>query len=277
MKQLRGVAADLGLTLNDMLAADLFLTIADWNSRLRKRTSRRCFRVMIPFDLREPEDYATPATNLAAYTFLKRLPRELLDEQHLLASIRDDTARIKHYRLGTVFADVNYSLERVPAIRRWLLDLNLCTATAVLSNVGDPARRFTARFPRQKGSVVCGNLVLEGISGAPPIRRHTRVAISLFSYRRELTVSVRTDPFLYTDNENREFLMAYVQQIARRLPARPRCLDSPLPRAIASARPAELQPPTESFASTTATAPPYAVVNNGNGRHPHHHGFSPVT
>jgi hypothetical protein len=180
---------------------------------------------MVPVDLRDADDYATPATNLAAFTFLKRYPKSLDDEPQLLASVRDDMARIKHYRLGTLFADANYSLEKAPAVRRWLLDLNLCTSTAVLSNVGDPAKRFTARFPRRKGAVVCGNLELKRITGAPPIRRHTRASLSVFSYCRELTVTVRTDPFYFDERDNRAFLDTYIAQIAKRIDREPEDID----------------------------------------------------
>lgn len=270
MKRLRGVAADFGVTLNDMLLADLFLTIADWNGMRQPKPSRRCYRIMVPVDLREAEDYATPATNLAAFTFVRRYTQGLADPGRLLATIRDDTARIKHYRLGTVFADVNYSLERAKPIRRWLLDLNLCTSTAVLSNVGDPAKRFTARFPRQKGAIVCGNLVLKRITGAPPIRRHTRASLSVFSYRRELTLTVRTDPFFFTESENREFLAAYVRQIAKRLGHEPQDVDAEWggfaapSGADASGSPPQSLPSRDG--SLGATPEAINTVSTGNGR-----------
>jgi hypothetical protein len=78
-----------------------------------------------------------------------------------------------------------------------------------LSNVGDPSKRFTARFPRKQGRVVCGNLTLQHVSGVPPLRAQTHATLAIFSYRRELTISVRCNPYLFDEKATKAFLDMY--------------------------------------------------------------------
>jgi hypothetical protein len=211
-EQLRDAAMQQGAMLNDLLLVELFLALRDWNVR-KTGSSGRKLRVMMPTDLRTTDDYETPAVNKVAYTFLNRTPRELDRPDDLLQSIRRQTLEIKNERRGVRFADMLAGGFGVKGLMPLLLSYPFCMATTILSNVGDPSRRFTARFPRSKGRVVCGNLVLEEITGAPPLRRKTRATISAFAYNRRLTLSARCDPFTFAPADTQEFLNLYAGRL----------------------------------------------------------------
>ena len=80
----------------------------------------------------------------------------------------------------------------------------------VLTSMGDESRRWSARFPRHEGRVVCGNLTLEEIVGAPPLGRGTRAAIAVGGYRGRLTVCLRCDPFAFDTEDARGFLRVFM-------------------------------------------------------------------
>ena len=205
---LRAYAAKQGAMLNDLLMAEMFRTIIRWND-LHGSRSHRWLRIMMPSDLRSTEDYAMPASNMTSYTFLARKRRQCGDAAQLIRGIREETGKIKHDRLGTRFADGITLAEYRPEIFRALLNRNWCMATTTLSNVGDPSRRFTAKFPRQQGRVVCGNLILDKVSGVPPLRKQTHATLAIFTYRRQLTISVRCNPYLFDENATQAFLDMY--------------------------------------------------------------------
>lgn len=207
--QLRLVAARYGGMVNDLLLAEMFRTIATWNDSLGLRSSRRWLRIMMPADLREIQDYQMPAANMTAYTFLTRRRDACRDFGALLRSVCHDTGQIKCHRRGARFVDALVLSTYAPSVLPFLLRRDRCIATATLSNLGDPTRRFTARFPRCDGRIVCGNLVLEQVSGVPPLRHHTHVTLAIFAYRRRMTICVRCDPYQFTAEEAQRLLDMY--------------------------------------------------------------------
>jgi hypothetical protein len=223
--QLRDAAMQHGAMLNDLLLAELFLAARDWNVRKTGAQGRK-YRIMMPTDLRTTDDYETPAVNKVAYTFLNRTPRELERPEELLQSLRRETIEIKNERRGVRFADMLAGGFAVKGLMPLMLSFPFCMATAILSNVGDPSRRFTARFPRNKGRIVCGNLILEEIIGAPPLRRKTRATISAFAYNRRLTLSARCDPFTFTPADTQEFLDLYAARLQSHVAA-PKAVPGP--------------------------------------------------
>ena len=207
-ESLRAFAAKQGAMLNDLLMAEMFRTIIRWND-LHGSHSNRWFRIMMPSDLRDTEDYAMPASNMTSYTFLARRRHECTDATKLIRGIREQTGKIKHKRLGTRFVDAITLAAYRPKYFSALLNRDWCIATTALSNVGDPSKRFTARFPRKQGRVVCGNLILDHVSGVPPLRNQTHATLAIFTYRRQLTISVRCNPYLFDKQATLAFLDMY--------------------------------------------------------------------
>jgi hypothetical protein len=163
--------------------------------------------------MRESDDCEMPATNLTSYTFLTRKPRGWGSPQELLTSIQAETSRIKSQRLGTKFMSAVNWTSRRGKLLPYLAASNICLATAVLSNAADPSRRFTAKFRRDAGRIVCGNLVLESITGVPPLRPKTRATFSISQYMRRLTVSLRCDPSCFAMKDTARLLNLYIERL----------------------------------------------------------------
>jgi hypothetical protein len=216
-KTLRDAAGEHGVMLNDLLLAEMFQTVQQRNEQIEKRPTRGWLRIMMPYDLRDKCDYEMPAANMTSYTFITRRSHDCEDFDRLVRDIRDETARIKHGRLGTKFVDAITLAEHAPKFLRYLLGRDRCISSVILSNIGEPSRRFTARLPREKGKVACGNLVLNHISGVPPMRKRSHATWAIFTYAREMTICLRCDPLRFTAEQTEALLDLYMQRLARHL------------------------------------------------------------
>jgi hypothetical protein len=80
-----------------------------------------------------------------------------------------------------------------------------CRATATFSNIG---RTFTD-VPLERdevGRIRVGDLTLDAIENAPPIRRRSPISVAAVTYGGRLTFGFRFDPRYLTDDEAQAFL-----------------------------------------------------------------------
>ncbi len=215
-KLLREASSRLGVTLNDLLLAEIFRTMCDWNRR-HGSSRRERLRIMMPSDMRDKADYAMPAANMTSYNFITRGVKECDDLTALVKSIRDETARIKHEQRGRHFIDSIMSAKLVPGLLPFLLSGQRCLSTVTVSHMGDPTRRFLATFPRKNGKLVCGDVVLENMLGVSPLRPKTRAALSIVTLYRELTLNVRCDPHNMSITDSQQLLNMLVDHVASHL------------------------------------------------------------
>ena len=209
LTQLRNVATSQGATLNDLFLCKMFQTAHAWN---QGKSRGRKFRILVPADMRDGHDFEMPACNMTACTFITRKSSEITDDARLLELVRQDTAHIKSGGPQTWFINAITSGMNGRSLG-WFMRRNKCLATCVVSNAGDPARRFTCKLPKRRGKVSCDEFTLESISGVPPLRRKTRSTLSVSIYGRKLTISMRCDPFLFSEQESRELLSLFCDQL----------------------------------------------------------------
>jgi len=195
-------------TVNDLLLARLFQTIAEWNDPAPHE--RGTYRVLMPASLRGDGDAAMPAANVVALSFLARSIRDCRGDP--LPSVRAETARVKRTRRGLYFVRAIELAQAVCGRMPAALVAPRCYATVVLSNLGDVARVLLARFPDESGRLRAGDLLVEGILGAPPLRPATRASLFVTRYAGRLGLALRCDP--------RHFLAADVEALLARLVAR---------------------------------------------------------
>ena len=207
-------ATQLEIGINDLLIAALFKTLHEWNIQNRSTTNTGWLRIMMPTDMREAEDFGMPAANIVSYTFLTRSTREVQDLSSLGAGICLETALIKNERRGLLFGDTLGGAMRHRWMLPWMVSGKRCLATAVLSNAGDPTKRFTAKLQRDKGRIVAGDLILEDIVGVPPLRIRTHVTIAIITYLRKLSICIRCCPRQFSLDDARRLSNMYSQSIS---------------------------------------------------------------
>ena len=214
-QKLKKAAVENGYSVNDLLIAELFLTIHDWNQENPSWSWswRKRIRLSLPTDMRDQTDYATSAANLTALAFLTRHQKELNDSEELRASVRQEVLKIRNSRKGIDNLITLDTLSNLPFPALWLSTRATCCYSAVISNIGDPTRRMLNQFEKEKQQLIVGNLKLDLITGVPPMRPDTNLAVSIFSYRRLMTISFRCDPHLFDHQDTSDLLSIYTRRL----------------------------------------------------------------
>ncbi len=210
---LRRTAERAGATVNDLLLCDLFQTILQWNRQESQGSPRGWLRINVPTNLRRRADLRMPAANVMSFTFVDRRASDCHDTPALLESISADMDVIKSGRRGLYFIAQLALLGKIPGGMRLVLGRRRCYASAVLTNLGEAGKAFRVRFPRRDDKLVIGNLVLESLAGAPPLRELTRVGVAVATYAGQLTLSLLCDRRHFTREQSRRFLQMYLGRI----------------------------------------------------------------
>ncbi len=210
VRELRRISTSHGVTFNDVLLRDLFLTLQGWNEAHAEQGPRR-FRINVPTNLRARPDQFMPAANVLSFAFLTRDSVDCRDPRELLRSIHAETTRIKQLRLGLYFVGGLRFGCHIPGLVRWSLRRKGSFATAVLSYVGRVFVR--TRLPRQDGKLVCGNVVLQRVAGVPPVRPGTRASLAVILYGGSTSIHLRCDPHYFNAPQTQQLLGAYLDQI----------------------------------------------------------------
>jgi hypothetical protein len=215
IERLRDVARRFEVTLNDLLLRDMFMTIASWNSRWSKGPLGKWLRVLMPQNLRDANDDRMPAANMVGMSFLSRRPKACLDAARLLREIRDETEFVKRSRRALRFIRVIELIQSLCGGMPRALTDDRCFTTVALSNMGDVTRWFPASLAQGSDRVVAGDLVLEAISGAPPVRAKTSATLLLFRYAGQLIINLNCDPRLFASEHADELLSDYVERLVQ--------------------------------------------------------------
>ena len=211
-KRLRGLAAARSATLNDLLLHQLFLALADWNRAHGGVKDSTMFRIAMPINLRTAHHAGIPAACVMSYSFLDRRVSAIADETTLMNTVSGECRSIQKGALARGFIEIISAVAKYPLLLPAALRYTPCMTTAVLSNVGDPTRQFLAQVPRLDRRVSVGGLVLENMTGAPPIRRGTRASLGVSTYNGRLSISARTDPRLFAPGD---FFQDYTARLSR--------------------------------------------------------------
>lgn len=209
---LRRSASSSGVTVNDILLRDLFRTLRDWSRTAGQDPGRRHLRILMPHNLRQREDRAMPAANVMSFAFLTRPASDCDRAEELLRSIHQETELTRRYRLTLYFLG-SMGFVQSTGYFEWLMRRQFCFTTAVLTNLGNPTRRFVARLPRAGMQLEVGNLLLKEMTGGPPVRPLTRAVFSIFNNPQHLSISLKCDAGEYTSQDAGRLLNAYLARL----------------------------------------------------------------
>ena len=209
-RTLRLKSQEAGQTINDRLLQSLFASAYSWNERYGAIDDEKTFAVNMPMDLRQPENPVFSGINLVTNCSIHQATDKVNDRQWFANWLRTELMRIKYERHQSEFMQrLLYASENWEEAREEFEE-DKCHSTVVFSNAGDPTKRFYVNLPREKGKLRVGNLLLDDINGVPPLRKHTRATISVFTYRRELKICMRCDPFYFNHEDGKAFLDHYI-------------------------------------------------------------------
>lgn len=210
---IKRAAAVKGVTPNEIYILSMYQTLQRWNRECGRNVKSERYRVGIPVGLRTHRHADSPAANVLSYMFLTKRSRDVNDPDRLLQSIhvmsqdilRGGDSGLIPWSLGWV--------RRVPGLLSTIVSLPIRFCTAMLSNVSDVRRQLRCRFPLKRGRVVAGNVTLEGLLGAAPIRPGTYLGLSLGTYAKRLFINLNCDPSRFSAEDAGLLADMFVSQI----------------------------------------------------------------
>ena len=209
---LNSEATRLGVTSNELLALAMFQALYAWNTHHGRNASQEVFRIALPATVRTPMHDDCPAANIVSYILLTCRGCQIEDTASLLKFIAAESRQVLNGRgTGLVLLSIEAAC-LLPGVM-WLLRLPLRLATTVLANVGDVKRQLRNRFPLRLGKCVAGNVSLDYLWGAAPVRRGTHVATSVGKYAGRLIINLNCDPHFFTADEAEEFADSFLNHL----------------------------------------------------------------
>jgi hypothetical protein len=204
-------AKALGVTLNDLLARELFLTLGWWRQRHAPGQPDGWLRLCVPMNLRTAAQDQLPAANVVSMVFLDRRNRDLRDPQRLLASLHDQMQRIKRLQLGPTFVRSVGLCRRWPGLLERMCRARRCLATVVFTNLGILFQRCP--LADRGGPVAVDGLVLQDMDLLPPLRPLTCAAFTAWSYARRLYFTLHYDPRVLAEHQARELIDGLIDRL----------------------------------------------------------------
>lgn len=185
---IRSRARDLKCTVNDLLLFFLFKTLSAWNRKLGKIWLKT--RIALAVSLRQEGDQHQSAVNIVSMVFLDKTHRQV-QSPLLLKQIVDETTDVKLNRMGLTLPRVMRFLGRFPYAILIFMRFPLCSATAVLTNLGSSLSN--SPIMTNEGCLRVGNLILKSYELLPPVRPKTTASFAINYYAGELSITIRYD------------------------------------------------------------------------------------
>lgn len=208
---LRKVAARDGAWLNDLLARELFLALAEWRARWNVPGDDEWLRLMIPMNLRTPADSRLPAASLASFVCLDRRRQDFEDSEHLLQGIHKEMSVAVDRQRGFTFVFSCGLVNLIPGRLKAHIRKSRCQVSTVLTNLGKCFAR--SPLPRRGGRLVVGDATLEGFDSAAPIRPYTCASFAATTYANRLTITLHYDPRPLTGPQAADLLTTFLTRL----------------------------------------------------------------
>jgi hypothetical protein len=228
---LRRSAAAHSATLNDLILAVMFRAIRWWNEQQGRPADREWYRLYVPVNLREPRHEGIPASNLASCVMVTRRGGETRDAARFAQHVSAHMSRLVGHRHELAWLGVASAVCRIPGLLTVMTPL-APRSTAIVTNVGELKRRFRTRFAVRDGLCVAGDILIEDLTSAAPLRRGSHASLSLSTYAGGLTLNLALQSDLFSREDCRvllQWLCVDLTEIARPHLPSTAVIDAPVP------------------------------------------------
>lgn len=209
--RLRHAAEARSATLNDVVVAATMRAIVAWNADAGAPS--RPVRINMPTNLRAPGS-RKPAANEMSYAFLDRTPAACSSYEALVESLASTSRWIQATRATQQFLDTLSLCCRIPGLMAVITRLPICFSTAVVSNVGNVVGRMRTTAPIRDGHLCPADLTITRVTGVPPLRPLTRIAVGVTTYCGAMTVSVMAAPDIFSPAARQELTERIQREIS---------------------------------------------------------------
>lgn len=211
VSRLSQIAKLAGVTFNDLLVREFLRALRSWNELATGRPLEGKLSLIVPINLRDAVDEDQPAVNIVGMVPIYRDAKALADPRKLLRWLSREMTYFKRLRLGVEFSNVIAVIEWWFGSLKPLLDMDRCNTTAIFSNVG---RVFSdSPLPREGERLRVGDMLLESVESAPPVRPHTPISFTTLSYQGSLSIVMNYSRLAMTAQSARQIVDHVAEQL----------------------------------------------------------------
>ncbi len=217
-ESLKARASELGVTVNDLIAVELFTSIKRWQSRQEIVSEGSHFRITIPINERTLRHRRMPGCLHCTMISLDRRPGQIsIDSanepfKNLVQQVHHEIETVRDWRLSLTFWSTLHLFRRLGGIKHWFAT-NKCRSTCVLTNLGQLSQRL--RLPtNEQGQMMVAGIPLIDAELAAPVRYGTAAAFSVFIYQRRLNIAMNYDRTSLTREAANDLLNILKQQLS---------------------------------------------------------------
>lgn len=193
-----------GVSINDLLMRDVFLTIRELRQLYQISDSSRWTRLMIPINYRLDRIPNETAANYTTMMFIDRRLADPASPHELLLGLSAEMQKIRRQRLGHAFLMALSIFRKLPGGLRRFAGGRRCDVTAVMTNVG----KILTDLPGidEAGHWRLGEAKLEHVDVVAPLTPMTDASISAVSFAGELSVTLNFNSVSITAEQTDDFL-----------------------------------------------------------------------
>jgi hypothetical protein len=213
--RLATAASDLGVSMNTLLARDLFVATDEFRESSSEYGKQQWVRMMIPISMRNRLHRHLTAANIVSSVFLDRRGVDCEDEQGLLQSVHDEMELIHRNQLGFIFLTSLAVCRWLPGGIRRSARQAKGDVSCVFTNVG---RVFAkTKLPKQDGRLVVGDFIVENAEPLAPIQPGCCAVFSANRYAGRFSFALHFDPRALTKHQSESLLERFVTQVRKTL------------------------------------------------------------
>jgi hypothetical protein len=195
--------------INELALGLLFETSALWNQQHGGKGQRSHLRILMPYDLRARVDLRMPATNRMSFSFLGRSVQQCQELGPLVESIGKEIQAMKDSQLPLDFLAALKLAAGYPKLMKWAIGRSRNMATTVLTYAGDVSRGIQKYFPELSGSRLVGDVRLDKIVAAPPVRDNTHWSLGLCINWGQLCISAAWNRQVFSRQDCQQLMQLY--------------------------------------------------------------------
>ena len=192
LARLKQEAEACNTTVNEMILRALFLALHDFRKSYGYYKAGEWLRLIVPVSIRSFSDRRLSASNRASMVQLDRTDRDFNDPKGLLWGLNYELTNIRKWNLEKTFLVLVRCFSVIPGWIGRIAAKDICRATSVLTNLGNPFDRL--KLQRIDGKLQSGNLILDDVKLVVPLRRNTPVGFATLRYAGEQKICLHFDP-----------------------------------------------------------------------------------
>ncbi|MGN1273562.1 MAG: hypothetical protein ACI4UF_03135 [Thermoguttaceae bacterium] len=187
-------------TFNDAMLQAVWCGTKAWREKhpdVAYSGPKKWIRIAIPLDMRNPSQQNCPASNIVSMVFCDRQEPEIDTSDAVLRDIQKEMFHVKRFRLGFLLIEGMKDVVLIFGNLKKVVKMCDCWSTVVLTNLGPMFTPKQLPFTRDPlGKIRIGDLILDEMDSASPIRPQTNFSICCATYAGEMQLSMIYDTIL---------------------------------------------------------------------------------